>query len=101
VIALVVWFCLSGLLLALDIRDVRIAVLGWVCFAVGSLVVVEKGMKIPSRTRVQTHYTAAQITFRAMFGGTVIAFAVLMGKVAARSWAGYSPRFRPCSCPRW
>ena len=93
VIALVVWFCLSGLLLALNIRDVRIAVLGWVCFAVGSLVVVEKGMEIPSRTRVQTHYTAAQIAFRAMFGGTVIAFAVLMGKLGGPLLGGIFATF--------
>jgi len=80
-IALLVWFCLASILVALDIQDIRVSILGWLCLAASCLLIVEKGMKISSRVRVQAHYTMAQIIYRALFGGTVVAFAVLMGKL--------------------
>ncbi len=92
-IALLIWFCLSGLLVGLDIRDVRISILGWVCLAVGCFLVVEKGMKIPSRIRVKAHYTTTQIVYRAVFGGAVITFAVLMGKLGGPLLGGIFATF--------
>lgn len=91
--ALLVWFCLSSLLLALNVRDVRISILGWVCVATGLFLVVEKGMRIPSQIKEKKHYTAAQIAFRAVFGGVVIAFAVLMGKLGGPLLGGIFATF--------
>lgn len=92
-IALLVWFCLAGLLVVLDIQDLRISILGWLCLAVSCLLIVEKGMKISSRVSVQARYTAAQIVYRALFGGTVVAFAVLMGKLGGPVLGGIFTTF--------
>ncbi len=80
--ALLTWFCLASLLMVLNIRALWISILGWLLLAVGCFLVVEKGMKIVSQGRKATRYTAAQIGGRAALSGTVVAFAVLMSKVA-------------------
>ena len=80
--ALLTWFCLASLLMVLNIRALWISILGWLLLGVGCFLVVEKGMKIVSQGRKATRYTAGQIAGRAALSGTVVAFAVLMSKVA-------------------
>jgi uncharacterized membrane protein (GlpM family) len=80
--ALLTWFCLGCILMVLNIRALWISILGWLLLAMGCFLVIEKGMKIRSQGKKANHYTAGQIVGRATLSGTVVAFAVLMSKVA-------------------
>ena len=80
--ALLTWFSLASLLIVVNIRTLWISLFGWLLLAVGCFLVVERGMKIVSQGRKAAHYTAGQIAGRAALAGTVVAFAVLMSKVA-------------------
>jgi len=80
--ALLTWFCLASILMALNIQALWISVLGWLLLGMGCFLVVEKGMKIRSQGKKTNHYTVNQIAGRAALSGTVVAFAVLMSKVA-------------------
>lgn len=80
--ALLAWFGLALILMILDVRVLWVSFLGWVALAASCFLVVEKGMKIVSHGRKVTRYTAVQLAGRAALAGTVVAFAVLMSKVA-------------------
>jgi hypothetical protein len=45
-------------------------------------------MRIPSRPGVRVTYSHAQIGFRALFGGALISFAVLLGKLGGPVYGG-------------
>jgi hypothetical protein len=92
-IALLVWFGLAILLVMLNIRNLWLPIFGWAILSVGYFLVVEKGMQIPSRLTVKVHYTKAQIIYRALFGGAVIVFAVLMGKLGGPLFGGVFATF--------
>ena len=79
--SLLVWFILSTLLYFLDIQRLWISILGWLVLLAFCYWVVERQMKIEAKGRLQVAYHLAQILWRAVFGGTVIAWAVFMGKV--------------------
>ncbi len=86
--ALVIWFLQASVLLALDIQHFWISVAGWVLIAPACYFVVEKLMTIPSRPGVRVAYSHAQIAFRALFGGALISFAVLLGKLGGPVYGG-------------
>ena len=86
--ALAVWFLQASIVLALDIQRFWISVAGWVLIVPICYLVVEKVMTIPSRRGVIVTYSRAQIAFRALFGGTLISFAVLMGKLGGPVYGG-------------
>ena len=91
--ALLVWFGLASLLDTLVIRYAWLPILGWITLTVVYFLIVEKGMHIPSRLLGKVHYTKSQILFRALFGGIVIAFAVLMGKLGGPILGGIFSTF--------
>lgn len=80
--ALLTWLCLASILIGLNIQTLWVSVPGWLLLATGCFLVVEKGMKIVSQRRKAIRYTAGQIASRAAISGTVVAFAVLMSKIA-------------------
>ena len=79
--AVPLWFLQSTILYFLDIQFFWIPLLGWLILLVFCYLVVEKWMRIPSTGKVALSYPPSQLIWRAIFGGLVIAFAVLMGKV--------------------
>ena len=79
--ALLLWFFQSTLLYLLDIQLFWVSLLGWLILLVFCYLSVEKWMRIPSSGKVELFYPRSQLIWRALFGGLVIAFAVLMGKV--------------------
>ena len=79
--AIFVWFIWVGILLAASIHSIWVSLVGWVLLSLCGYLVVEKMMNIPSQGGVILTYTAFQIAGRALFGGAVIAFAVLIGKL--------------------
>ncbi len=76
-----VWLVLSGILAACGALPFALSVCGWAVLVFGCYLVVEKGMKIHSHTGTGVRHTPLQVASRALFGGAVIAFAVLMGKL--------------------
>jgi hypothetical protein len=80
--ALLTWFCLASILIALNIRYLWITIPTWLLLAAGCFLVVEKRMKIISQGRKAVRHSAGQIAGRAAVSGTVVAFAVFMSKVA-------------------
>lgn len=80
-VSLPVWFVFALLLYMLDIQSFLISVFGWLILLVFSVRTVEKWMKIVSHGRKAFTYPASQLAWRALFGGSVISFAVIIGKV--------------------
>jgi uncharacterized membrane protein (GlpM family) len=91
--ALLIWFFLASILVVIGIQHFWVSVTGWVLIASSSYLVVEKCMKISSHRKVNVRHTSSQITFRALFGGTVIAFAVFMGKLGGPVYGGIFATF--------
>lgn len=91
--ALLAWFSLASLLVAIDVQCFWVSVAGWVLLVLACHQVVEKRMKIASQERLNVRYTFLQIALRALFGGGVIAFAVLMGKLGGPVLGGVFATF--------
>jgi hypothetical protein len=91
--ALLAWFVLTSILVVSGLRSVWLSVAGWLLLAAASYLAVERYMTIPSHGRVHASYAPAQIAYRALFGGTVIAFAVLMGKLGGPVYGGVFATF--------
>lgn len=91
--ALAVWAVQASLLLVIGLKSFMISLAGWLVLAAGCILVVEKAMNIPSRKGIKIRHTSSQIILRALFGGTVIAFAVLMAKVGGPSFGGVFSTF--------
>lgn len=91
--ALLAWFFLASILLATDIRHLWVSVASWMLLVLSCYLVVERCMNIPSQGKVSIRYTFSQIAFRALFGGAVIAFAVLMGKLGGPMYGGVFATF--------
>jgi uncharacterized membrane protein (GlpM family) len=79
--ALLVWFIQSALLYLLDIHTFWISLIGWLLLLFFCYWVLEKWMRISSQGKLQVAYPPSQLIWRALFGGAVIALAVLMGKL--------------------
>ncbi|HEX9090722.1 MAG TPA: DUF3147 family protein, partial [Anaerolineales bacterium] len=79
--AMLAWSLQSTLLYLLNIDFFWVSVLGWLALLLFCSVVVMKWMKVPAIDRIQVSYPPRQIIWRALFGGAVIALAVLMGKL--------------------
>jgi uncharacterized membrane protein (GlpM family) len=79
--ALLLWFVQSSLLYLLDIQRFWVSLLGCLLLLVFCYLNVENKMKIPSQSKLMISYPPSQLIWRALFGGGVIALAVLMGKI--------------------
>jgi hypothetical protein len=93
-ISLLVWFCLAVVLYLLDLQSFLISILGWLILLIFCYLVLEKWMLISSRSKLVYVYPTSQLVWRAVFGGVVISFAVLMGKLGDHSWAAFLAHFR-------
>ncbi len=81
VCSLLVWFFNATILYLLDIQSFLISLLGWLVMLVFCYLVVERWMEISSHGRLSVTYLPSQLVWRALFGGSVISFAVFMGKL--------------------
>ncbi len=80
-VSLLVWFSLAAGLYLLDLQSFLISIAGWLLLFVFCYIVLERWMKINSLSRQAYVYPPSQLIWRAIFGGVVISFAVLMGKL--------------------
>jgi uncharacterized membrane protein (GlpM family) len=81
VCSLFVWFFNATILYLLNLQSFLVSLAGWLVLLVFCYLVVEKLMKISSRGKLAVTYLPSQLVWRAVFGGSVISFAVLMGKL--------------------
>jgi hypothetical protein len=79
--AVLLWFFQATLLFLLDIELFWVSLLGWLILLVFCYLTVEKRMRVSSSGKVALSYPPSQLFWRAFFGGSVIAFAVFMGKI--------------------
>ncbi len=90
---LAVWFVLAGLVFASGVQSLAASLLGWLALGALCTLWVESGMHIPSQGPLRLTYSAGQIAERALFGGAVIACAVLAGKLGGPSLGGIFATF--------
>ncbi len=61
--------------------------------AIGTYLLAEKVLKIPSMGRIKRRYSAGQILFRALFAGSVVGASVLIARTGSAFWAGLFASF--------
>jgi hypothetical protein len=91
--ALGVWFLLAGSIAAIGIQHLWVSLCGWALCVLGCYVVVERIMAIPARREIKVQCTLSQTGVRALFGGAVIALAVLAGKLMGPAYGGMFATF--------
>lgn len=91
--AVFVWFVFAGVLITIGVQSFWISVVGWMLILPSCFMLVEKWMRIPSQAKVRVRYSAPQIVYRALFGGSVIAAAVLLGKIGGPNYGGVFATF--------
>ncbi len=80
-VSLLVWFSVAAFLYLLDLQSFLISIIGWLVLLIFCYFVLERWMGIASRGKQAYVYPPSQLIWRAIFGGAVISFAVLMGKL--------------------
>lgn len=80
-VSLPFWVMCASFLYLLNIHSFFVSIVGWLLLLAFCTVAVEKWMKIVSQGRKDFRYAASQLIWRAVFGGSVISLAVVMGKV--------------------
>ncbi len=90
---LLVWFVLAGVLAAADLRLFWASVAGWAVLVAACYTIVWKLLKIDSRGPQAIQYTLSRVAFRAVLGGSAIAFAVLMGRLGGPTFGGLFATF--------
>ncbi len=86
--ALALWFGLSSGLVLLEFDNLVLSLVGFITLLSFSFFILEKKSGIVSEGKKDVHYTSRQLIFRGIFSGTIVAFAVLMGKVGGPLWGG-------------
>ncbi len=86
--AIVLWIFQSILLFVLNIQALWISITGWLALLILCYWILQQVMKVPSKDKIQAAYPLSQLTWRALFGGAVIAWAVLMGKLGGALLGG-------------
>jgi len=92
-VSLLTWFLSAILLILLNISRYWISLGGWLVFLGFAYILMEKIMRIDSHGTVAIVYSTGQILFRAIFSGSAIAFAVLMGKLGGPLFGGIFATF--------
>ena len=91
--SLAIWLIQSTILYLSHIQIFWISLIGWLLLLLVCILVLLKWWKIPSTIKLEVSYPASQILWRALFGGTVIALAVLMGKLGGTLLGGIFSSF--------
>ncbi|PWB50190.1 MAG: hypothetical protein C3F13_17130 [Anaerolineales bacterium] len=79
--SLLVWFINATILYLLDLQSFLVSLAGWLILLAFSYLAVERWMRISSQGKQTISYQPSQLVWRALFGGSVISLAVIMGKL--------------------
>lgn len=88
-----VWFLGQNLLIAFHIDNVATSVILALINVAIAYYVFEFVLKVRSHAKVSLRYTTWQIAWRALFSGTIIAFSVIMSRIAGPVWGGIFASF--------
>lgn len=88
-----VWFVGQNLLVAFRVNHVAISVILTLINVAIGYYVFEFVLKVRSHAKVSLRYTPWQVAWRALFSGTIIAFSVIMSRVAGPIWGGIFASF--------
>ncbi len=91
--ALAVWIIQSTVLYLLEIRSWWVSVVGWLVLLGFCYWMLERWMLVPSKEKVKIPHPLTQLIWKALFGGAVIAWAVLMGKLGGALLGGIFSSF--------
>ena len=91
--SLFVWLVNSALLYLVGVSHFWVSIAGWLILLFFCYWVVEKRMKIASQGGVKVSYHPMQLVWRALFGGTVIALAVLAARLGGPALGGIFSSF--------
>ncbi len=91
--AVLVWFTLVSFLLVSGFYNFGISLLGWAILIISCYLFVDKCLQINVHGKIEIHYTPRQVLMRALFGGSVIAFAVFLGKFGGPKFGGVFATF--------
>jgi uncharacterized membrane protein (GlpM family) len=86
--SLAIWLIQSTILYLLHIQLFWISLLGWLFLLLACILVLLKWWNIPSTIKLKVSYPGSQFVWRGLFGGAVIALAVLIGKLGGPLPAG-------------
>lgn len=86
--ALLVWFVLSSLIIAIKTNSFVISILGYLLVVLLSYCFLKKHLKIQEMKGTKIRFSGLQILMRALFGGAVIALAVFLSKIGGPIFGG-------------
>jgi hypothetical protein len=87
-VALAVWFSLSALILALKPADFMLASAVYAAVFLAGWAALTKGVRLPAVGNTPFRYSPGQIAGRSLFGGSMIALAVLASKAGGPLYGG-------------
>ena len=91
--AFFVWFGNAFILSVTGINNFLISILVWLILFFFTFYITEKVIKINKQGKIKLHFSKRQVAVRALFGGSVIAFAVFIGKVSGPTLGGVFSTF--------
>ena len=91
--ALLFWGCSSFILALVKFNSFLISLIGFTVFVTLSYFILEKWNSFPSESKKYTKYTMPVLLIRGILSGSIIAFAVIMAKVAGPLLGGMFSAF--------
>jgi len=79
--SLLIWTVISFTLVLLEFSNFPLSLIIYIIVVLASYFVIEKGIKVKSETARKTKNTLGTFIFRGLLSGTIIASAVVMGKI--------------------
>jgi hypothetical protein len=95
--SLIAWFTLSGLTVLFNVENYLLILLAYILTLLFSFFLLEYRLKIPSIEKRKISYSKLQIVLRALFGGSMISFAVFMSRIGGPTIGGIFSGF-PAMC---
>jgi uncharacterized membrane protein (GlpM family) len=92
-LSLSAWFGLSSCVVVFRLEHFSLSVGTYVLFFALAVYILEHRMRLPSAGRQKLRYSLGQMLGRAVFGGSVVAFAVIMSRVGGPIFGGVFSAF--------
>lgn len=79
--SLIIWFALSLTLVKLNFNNLTYSIIGLIFFILASYFILEIKSKVKSEGKRIVKYTAKQLAFRGILGGSIMALGVFLAKI--------------------
>jgi len=91
--AFFVWFANAFILSIVGIESFPLSITIWLILFLLTFYITEKVININKQGKLKLHFSKRQVAMRALFGGSVIAFAVFIGKLSGPTLGGVFSTF--------